>query len=126
MVGLGTDIVNIKRMGAALARHPVRLPVRILHASELSEYYNSRQQSAFLAKRFAAKEAVAKALGCGFSHLSAKEIKIYHHKSGQPYVKLPNRMRQQVLITIADEKEYAVATALALDTTHKKPQHDEI
>ena len=114
MTGLGTDIVSVARMRRLHRRHPERLPARILHADEMSDYHDSHDKGAFLARRFAAKEAVAKALGGGFQLVAARRIAIRHDRCGKPTVKLPENVNRQVLVSIADEREYATATALAL------------
>ena len=59
VVGLGTDIVAVERIEQALSRTGERFAERILTASELQRYHQTRQKARFLAKRFAAKEAAA-------------------------------------------------------------------
>src|SRR5690606_14995282 len=63
--GIGTDLVQLRRMRAALERHGERFALRILAASEVEAWRAHRDPARFLAKRFAAKEAFGKALGTG-------------------------------------------------------------
>ncbi len=116
--GIGTDIVSISRMSEILQRQGERFAKRILTHAEFMEFSNSHQQEHFLAKRFAAREAVAKAFGTGFSTgLSLKHIGITHDEMGKPLVVLYDRAKElkerlgikQIHLSIADEKEFAIA-----------------
>lgn len=111
MPGIGIDIVAVARVRRLRALHPERFPARVLHADEMPDYRKSRNKDAFLARRFAAKEAVGKALGRGFSGLPASAICIGHGRLGRPEVLAP-AAACGVLVSIADETEYATATAL--------------
>lgn len=114
LIGIGTDIVSTVRMRHLYARYPKRLPGRILHTDEMKDFSATRDKGAFLARRFAAKEAVVKALGCGFSSVPARGVAITRDRNGKPSVKLPEHIDGRVLISIADEKEYATASAVLL------------
>lgn len=121
--GIGTDIVSIPRIMAALQRHGNLFARRILAESEWEEYCklprrDPRQAPAFLAKRFAAKEAAAKALGTGFREgITLAAIAIHHDPHGRPLLQFSagaaefcqNRGIGEALVSLADEKEYAVA-----------------
>jgi holo-[acyl-carrier protein] synthase len=63
--GVGTDLIEIPRIEAALARFGLRFAERILCPPELQRFRSHRLPAAYLAKRFAAKEAFTKALGTG-------------------------------------------------------------
>jgi holo-[acyl-carrier protein] synthase len=63
--GVGTDIVAIARIARMLAEHGERAAAKLLASSEMERYRQAPQPAAFLAKRFAAKEALGKALGLG-------------------------------------------------------------
>ncbi|MDB9844397.1 holo-ACP synthase, partial [Porticoccaceae bacterium] len=67
-LAIGTDIVEIKRIAAVLERQGNKFIQRILCDTEQAEYQRLKQSVAFLAKRYAAKEAVAKALGTGIGN----------------------------------------------------------
>ena len=116
--GIGTDIVQVSRMEDNLARHGDRFAERILSDSELAVFSSHTRPAHFLAKRFAAKEAAAKAFGTGFSDgLSLRHIVVANEDSGRPtlqFVETAQSLAQQFKITgsflsLSDEKDYAVA-----------------
>lgn len=116
--GVGTDIVEVKRMADNLVKHGERFAKRILSASEYDEFSLNINQSAFLAKRFAAKEAAVKAMGTGFRDgISMTHISVIHDELGKPmldFTHAANALLQKnnivsSHISIADEKQYAVA-----------------
>jgi holo-[acyl-carrier protein] synthase len=116
--GIGTDIVQIARMQKNLDEHGDRFAKRILTDDEYSEYMQKSFQAHFLAKRFAAKEATAKAMGTGFSQgLSLQHIGVTHNDLGKPMLTFCDMAKQFMLdneitdqhISLSDEKEYAVA-----------------
>jgi holo-[acyl-carrier protein] synthase len=83
--GIGTDIVAVARMEAASARHGAAFAARILSDQELVEYATQAHPARFLSKRFAAKEALAKATGYGLrSPVSLKRITVSHDQLGKP------------------------------------------
>lgn len=119
MAGLGTDIIEIKRIQTAMARG--RFVERVYTKAE-QEWLQSRggnlSQSA--AGLFCAKEAVAKALGTGFgAALSFQDIEIGHTESGAPVVLRP---QGTFLLSISHCQEYAVATVLCLTDDGKKAE----
>ena len=111
---VGVDIVEIARLEKAIARHGENFLKRIYTDSELKLYRNKLPS---LAARFAAKEAVVKALGKLARDISLKEIEILSGPGGQPIVNLYGKTQQQakgmglgkLAITISHSKEYAVA-----------------
>ncbi|MDN2482045.1 holo-ACP synthase [Vibrio agarivorans] len=120
VVGLGTDIVEIERIEAALERSNA-LAKRVLSASELAVFEASKQPARFLAKRFAVKEAAAKALGTGIARgVSFQDFTVSNDELGKPELTLTGVAQQfadslgahAALVTIADEKRYAVATVI--------------
>jgi len=89
IAGIGVDIVNIDRIEAALLRFGDRFSQRILGTMELVEFSQHAQPARFLAKRFAAKEATAKALGSGFrAGLKLSDIQVTHDALGKPLLHL--------------------------------------
>jgi holo-[acyl-carrier protein] synthase len=124
--GIGIDLVEVSRIAEACARHGDRFVQRILGVEEQQRYFDRRQRSAvrgvaFLATRFAAKEAISKALGLGMRQpMSWRAVQILNAPSGRPEV-FPNaavaefmrerRLRLQVSVT--DEREMAAAYAIA-------------
>jgi len=116
--GVGTDIVQISRIKAATERHGESFAQRILADTEFELYKKASRPDAYLAKRFAAKEAAAKAMGTGFTNgLSLQHIIVTNAASGQPQLELVGRAKklgeelgfEQSFLSLADEKEYAIA-----------------
>lgn len=116
--GIGTDIVEVARMARALQRHGERFARRVLVSSELEEFQLAAHQDRFLAKRFAAKEAAAKALGTGFSQgLSLHDISVRHDDAGKPMLYFSGRALELLdtlnigthFLSLADEQSYAIA-----------------
>lgn len=116
--GIGTDIVHINRMRENLDKYGNKFARRILTEPEFNEFVNKSDKAAFLAKRFAAKEATAKAMGTGFSQgLSLHHIGIEHDDAGKPILEfldvaekfLQDNKIKQAHLSLADEKDYAVA-----------------
>lgn len=116
--GIGTDIVDINRMRDDLNKYGDKFARRILTEAEFGEFKNKSNQAAFLAKRFAAKEATAKAMGTGFSQgVSLHHIGVEHDEAGKPILEfsdvakkfLQEKQIKQTHLSLADEREYAVA-----------------
>jgi len=121
--GIGIDIVRIDRIRRILAKYPERFPKRILHPQEFSDYSAKKDRAAFLARQFAAKEAISKALGSGFAMLYPSSILIKRDQRGKPYVSLdvPKRWETQrtILVSISDEVDYAIAQAMVVSLSEK-------
>lgn len=115
--GIGTDIVGIARMTDFHSRHGERGMERILAPAELAECRASGRPDRFLAKRFAAKEALAKALGTGIrAPVLMTSIAVSHDAQGKPVFALAPELaawlEQRSLVahlSISDEHDYAVA-----------------
>ncbi len=116
--GIGSDLIRVARLEAVLARHGERFARRILDSSELVDYATCSDRAAFLAKRFAAKEAAAKALGTGIRDgLRLAHIGVDHDRLGRPVLRLSGRaaeLAEQCAIvashlTLADEGGWAQA-----------------
>jgi holo-[acyl-carrier protein] synthase len=120
--GIGTDIVQISRIEAALGRSGERFADRILGPEELEKYHARRARSEvrglrFLATRFSAKEAFSKAIGLGMRMpMTWRAAQMLNAPSGKPGIvcsgALAEFMQQNKLsaqVTISDEADYAVA-----------------
>lgn len=84
--GIGTDIVESARIAQSLKKYGERFARRLLAEQEWSDYIKSAKPVLFLAKRFAAKEALSKAMGTGLrSPVTLNNIMIDHTPLGQPY-----------------------------------------
>lgn len=118
--GVGTDIVAVQRMADALGRHGERFAERILAPSEFSEWQASKHQARFLAKRFAAKEAFAKAFGTGITPpATLHAIRVEHDHQGKPCLAFDQALAKSLSerqlsahLSISDETDYAVAFAV--------------
>lgn len=124
MLGIGTDILAIQRVRESWLRNGERLAARVLTAQERERCLICREPWRFLAKRFAAKEAISKALGCGIgAALGWQDMRIDNDAGGAPRVWLSPRGEallhslgaSRVLLSIADEREYAVAFAALVE-----------
>jgi len=121
ILGMGTDIIEIQRLSSVLERTGEKFAQRILTPVEMNLYNRNKQPVRLLAKRFAVKESVAKALGTGIGRgVSWQDIELYHDEAGKPLVKLSNgaakRLEQlgatQCHVSISDERHYATAFAI--------------
>jgi holo-[acyl-carrier protein] synthase len=116
--GIGTDIVDYARIEAMWARYGDRFASRVLSELESSEYQASSNSSRFLAKRFAAKEAFAKAVGSGLRDpVSLRRISITHDGLGKPVLQFDEALRTHLAqlgisghhLSISDERNMIVA-----------------
>ena len=118
IVGIGTDIIEIERIKMAITRHGMRFLETIFSARERAYCDRFAHSTPHYAGRFAAKEAVLKALGTGLQDgISWLDIEILSAPSGKPEVHLSSRMRQKhpeafFLLTISHSRDYATATAI--------------
>ena len=127
ILGIGSDICDIRRIEAAIARHGERFLARVFTATERAKAARrtERIRAGTLAKRFAAKEAAAKALGTGFSQgVFFSDIGVVNLPSGQPTLRLtggaaarlatitPPGMEPAIALTMTDEYPYAFAQVL--------------
>lgn len=91
ILGVGSDIVDIARMEAALTRQQVAFMKRVLSPAEIATAasYPLHRQSEFVAGRFAAKEAIAKAIGCGLGRLVMSTVTISVTQYGLSVMAVP-------------------------------------
>ena len=101
---LGIDIVEVARFTSD------KLVNQILGEAEKIEYQDATNKPAYLAKRFAAKEACIKATGLS---IPVSAIQILNKPSGAPYVVSEYLEDYRIMLSISDEKDYAVAVAIA-------------
>jgi holo-[acyl-carrier protein] synthase len=116
--GIGVDLVRISRIEAAIGRHGDRFAERILSGLELADYAGSRRKAAFLAKHFAAKEALLKALGTGLRMgIQWSHMEVRNDTLGKPFLVCGGRVQELFdergitasFLSISDEDEYAAA-----------------
>jgi len=122
ILGIGVDVIQNKRIKASIRNH--KFKDRIFSSKELKLSNYSKNKIGFFSKRFAAKEAFAKALGTGFrNNLNFKDIEIMNDKLGKPYYaktkKITTIIRKEFrvknfncFLSISDEKEYSTAFAI--------------
>lgn len=123
IVGLGTDIADISRIAQVYGRTGQDFVDRILTDAEKQTIpQNPDRLYAFLAKRFAVKEAAAKALGTGIGNgVSFHDFETIHDSSGAPSLLVSGHAKQiaeskniqRWHVSLSDEKSYAVATVIA-------------
>ena len=109
IIGIGTDIVDIRRIEKLIEESGEKFLARIFNEEERGE------DTAHYAKRFAAKEAIAKALGTGIgSKVSFKDIVITNDENGAPKAEVKNqKSKVKIHISLSDEYPYALAYAVA-------------
>ena len=119
IIGIGNDIIEISRIKQAIERSE-RFLKKVFDKVEI-EYFESRNMKPeFIAGRFAAKEAIAKALGTGFRGFTFKDIVIERNELGKPRVILKGRAKEiaaekgdyRFFISISHSEENAIAMAI--------------
>jgi holo-[acyl-carrier protein] synthase len=118
IIGIGTDLVEIPRIEQALARHGERFARKILVPHELERFSAHRKPAAYLAKRFAAKEAFSKAMGTGIRFpVNWQNVSVANLPSGKPCLRfsvaladlLATRRICEVHVSLTDERAVAAA-----------------
>ena len=120
IIGVGTDIVNIKRIEAIFKKYGDKFLSKNFHALEIADFKNlpEHKKLGYLAKRFAAKEAIAKALGMGIGeHLSFVDIAVIANELGAPKVQIDSRnntgiSEYDIHVSLSDDQPFAVAFAV--------------
>ncbi len=116
--GIGNDIIEIERIKKVLDRHPASFLNRVFTSLEQSYCLQKKEPARHLAARFAAKEAVAKAFGSGFSQgLTWTDIEIVNDSQGKPNVQLSFRAKQrfkgaEIHLSMSHCNTYATAMAI--------------
>lgn len=122
--GVGTDIVAIERMAELWQRHGQRAVEKLLAAEERAACMAAPEPARFLAKRFAAKEALGKALGIGVrAPVLLPAIAVTHDAVGKPTLGYGNELAQYMAarrltahLSLSDERDYAVAFVIVEQT----------
>lgn len=123
ILGLGTDIVDVQRIAKMIADHGDHFIQRTFTPGEIAHCGQRRASAPHYAGRWAAKEAVMKVLGTGFTpDVGWTDIEILNKPSGQPYVTLTGPAKSysdrlgihEILVTISHTDNYATATAIGL------------
>lgn len=122
IIGLGSDLIDIRRVEKTLERHPERFPKRVFTEIERAKSDRRRNRAASYAKRFAAKEACSKALGTGLSQgVYWRDMGVVNLPSGKPTLALtggaamrlaaitPPGLEPEIHLTITDDYPLAQA-----------------
>ena len=122
VLGIGVDIIENKRIKSLIKNS--KFINRVYSTNELRQSSLSKNKISYFSKRFAAKEAFAKALGTGFrNNLNFRDIEIINNKMGKPYYaktkKIINVVKKNFkvknfncFLSISDEKDYSTAFAI--------------
>lgn len=122
IIGVGSDIVKNSRIGDLVSSYQYRFYERILSAEEIKFLRNielPKKFNNFIAKRFAAKEAFAKAVGTGIGkEISFKDVSVLPDKLGKPSLSLNDKVKQfiqkkygevNIHVSLTDEEEFSLA-----------------
>jgi len=120
IVGIGTDIIDNKRIEKTLNKYGNKFKKRCFLINEIIKSDNRKNTVNSFAKRYAAKEACAKALGTGLAQgVFWKDIEVINNISGKPYIKLHNKAliklkelstkESNIEVSLSDEKKYSIA-----------------
>lgn len=131
ITGLGVDIVEIDRMRQALERRP-NLAERLFSAEERAYCETRNRPEVHYALRFAAKEAVLKALGTGFSGMRFTDVEVAREQGGRPIPRLSGRAAEraqelgvvEMYLSLSFTHSTAVASAVAI-TEASRPHKEE-
>lgn len=124
IINIGTDIVECVRIAGMIERHGEHFLQRVFTPLEISYCLSHRAPAERFAGRFAAKEAILKALGTGWRHgLAWDDMEIQNQKTGRPVVGLGGAAREQaerlgigtIQISISHCRTHATAFAIAID-----------
>ena len=122
--GIGTDIVNIKRIENSIKKFGTNFKTKIYTKNEIKYCESKKNPNPSYAKRFAAKEAFSKALGTGIKkNISFKNIEISNNARGQPHIHLKGPIinflkkktknkKYKIYLSLSDDKPWAQATVI--------------
>jgi len=125
--GNGIDIIDINRIRRVIKKYGNRFKSRCFSTSEIDRSDNRLNSVESYAKRYAAKEACAKALGTGLARgVFWKDIEVVNNQYGKPFIKLHGKAKEifrdmnktsntQIEISLSDEKKYAIANVTIYD-----------
>ena len=122
--GLGTDIINIKRLEKILKKNKSTFKTRVFSKNEILYCDKKNNPASFYAKRYAAKEALSKALGTGIRKgINFKDIEISNNNFGKPSIKLKGTTanflkkkikakKYSIYLSLSDDSPWAQATVI--------------
>ena len=124
MIFNGIDIIDINRIKKTIEKYGNRFKKKCFHSEEIKRSESRLKSIESFAKRYAAKEACAKALGTGLARgVFWKDIEVYNNKYGKPQIKLHNNALKffknlsknkdlSIELSLTDEKKYAIANVI--------------
>ena len=123
ILGIGVDIIDNRRVEKIIKKYGKRFKKRCFSEKEILIYKKKSNQTNFFAKRYAAKEAFAKALGTGLTKgMSWKDIEVDNDNYGKPFIVLHNnalttfnilsKSKGKIQLSLSDEKNYSVANVI--------------
>ena len=128
--GVGIDIIEIKRIEKVIEKYGNRFKKRCFHKDEIIRSETKHNTVESYAKRYAAKEACAKAMGTGLARgVFWKDIEVKNNKYGKPYILLHNNAKKflnldsneyKIDLSLTDEKEFAIANVIISKWKEKK------
>lgn len=129
-VAVGVDIIEVERVRKVYEHHGERFLNRVFTELEILQ---CRGKAARLAGRFAAKEAISKALGTGLHGVAWREMEVVQLRSGRPSVRLHGKAKQRAEllglnafdVSIADLQTFSIAIAVALQVTPSSKQEQK-
>ena len=128
----GIDIIDIRRINKTLNKFGDKFKKRCFSHNEIIRSENTIKSSESYAKRYAAKEACAKALGTGLARgVFWKDIEVYNNKHGKPMIKLHNKalnflrkinneLNCSIEVSLTDEANYAIANVIIYENKKTK------
>ena len=123
IVGLGTDIIDNRRIENIIINFGLKFKKKCFLKNEIKKSEKKHNQINFFAKRYAAKEACAKALGTGLAKgVFWKDIEVFNDHNGKPFIKLHNKALSllnknfnfpcKIELSLSDEKNYSIANVI--------------
>ena len=124
IIGNGIDIIDIRRIKKTINKYNFRFKRKCFHTSEINKSESRLKSVESYAKRYAAKEACAKALGTGLARgVFWKDIEVHNNQYGKPQIKLHNNALKffkkltkskdcSIEVSLSDEKNYAIANVI--------------
>ena len=124
IISNGIDLIDIRRIKKTIDKYNLRFKKRCFHPGEISKSERRLKSVESYAKRYAAKEACAKALGTGLARgIFWKDIEVQNDKFGKPKIKLHNNALKflkkmiksndcSIEVSLSDEKKYAIANVI--------------
>ena len=131
IVSTGIDIIDIRRIENVINKYNYRFKKKCFHEGEIYKSESRLKSIESYAKRYAAKEACAKALGTGLARgVFWKDIEVQNNKYGKPILKLHNKANKifnsisieskfSIEISLSDEKNYAIANVIIYEKEKK-------